>query len=128
MQKFDTKGFRTWIEIDTAAIKHNYTLLRNLLSPHTKFMAVVKSNAYGHYLHDFALEIEKIGADWIGVDSIVEGIALREQGIKIPILVLGYTLPERIEEAANADITLSVATFETLEAVSRLDTKISIHI
>ncbi len=128
MQKLDTSGLRTWIEIDRSAIEHNYKLLRNLLSPNTKFMAVVKSNAYGHCLHDFAVEIEKLGADWVGVDSIVEAVALREEEIRVPILVLGYTLPERVGEAADAGVTLSVATFEALEAVSKLGKKISIHI
>ncbi len=128
MQKPDTKGLRTWIEIDKSAVEHNYKLLRNMLSPKTMFMAVVKSNAYGHSLHDFAREIEKLGADWVGVDSIVEATALRKEGIKIPILVLGYTLPERIEEAADNKITLSVSTFETLEEVSKLKKNLSIHV
>ncbi len=128
MQDSETKGLRTWIEIDRAAIAHNYSLLRSLLSPKTKFMAVVKSNAYGHNFIDFSKEIAKLGADWLGVDSIVEGLALRKEGIKNPILVLGYTLPERLAEAAEAHISLTVSTFETLEAISKLDTALSIHI
>lgn len=128
MQNFDTKGLRTWIEIDKVATAHNYAVLRKLLTPETKFMAVVKSNAYGHCLQDFSLEIEKLGADWIGVDSIVEATALRKEGIRVPILVLGYTLPSRLEEAAEHNITLSVSTFETLEALSKFNQTISIHI
>ncbi len=128
MQSFDTKGLRTWIEIDKAAMAHNYAVLRKLLTPETKFMAVVKSNAYGHCLQDFSLEIEKLGADWIGVDSIVEATALRKEGIKVPIFVLGYTLPSRLDEAAEHNITLSVSTFETLEALSKFNQTISIHI
>lgn len=91
-------------------------------------MAVVKSNAYGHSLVDFSREIEKLGADWIGVDSIVEGLTLRREGIQLPILVLGYTLPERIEEASKENISITVSTFETLEMVSGLQTKLSIHV
>lgn len=127
-QKLDTKGLRTWIEVDTKAVEHNYKLLRGLLSPNTMFMAVVKSNAYGHNFMDFSLEVEKLGADWIGVDSIVEALALRREGIKKPVFVLGYTLPERIEEAAEESITLAVSTFETLEFLSTFSKKISIHV
>lgn len=77
-------------------------------------MSVVKSNAYGHGLWDFAHEMQNLGADWLGVDSIVEGVRLREKGITLPLLVLGYTLPERLEDALAQNISLGVSTFETL--------------
>lgn len=127
----EINGLRTWIEIDRRAIAHNYKILRGLLSPKTRFMAVVKSNAYGHNFIDFSKEMESLGADWIGVDSIVEGLALRKAGIKLPVLVLGYTLPERIIDAANENISIAVSTFETLDAISNIenkDKKLSIHI
>ncbi|MEK7390892.1 MAG: alanine racemase [Patescibacteria group bacterium] len=120
----ELNGLRTWIEIDAKAVAHNYKLLRGLISsvsPKTKFMAVVKSNAYGHGLVDFSKEMEKLGADWLGVDSIVEATALRKAGIKSPILVLGYTLPSRLEEAADENISLTVSTFETLEQIAGLN-------
>ena len=81
-------------------------------------MAVVKSNAYGHSLLDFAKEMET-KADWLGVDSVVEGIALRKAGITIPILVLGYTLPERMQDARNHNLSVSVSTLETLKALAQ---------
>jgi alanine racemase len=61
-------------------------------------MAVVKSNAYGHGLIDFSQAAEKLGVDWLGVDSIVEAESLRRSGLKKPILVLGYTLRDKIED------------------------------
>lgn len=114
-----TQGFRTWIEIDRKAIKKNYGTFRSLVSQKTKLLAVVKSNAYGHSLIDFAREMEKNGADWLGVDSIVEALALRREGIAVPILVLGFTLPNRFGEAAEKNISLSVSNFETLAAISK---------
>ena len=91
------EGLRTWIEIDKKTMRHNYQSIRGTLSPKTKLMAVVKSNAYGHSLVDFSREVVKLGADWLGVDSLVEGVRLREEGITLPILVLGYTLPENFK-------------------------------
>ncbi|MFA6797462.1 MAG: alanine racemase, partial [Candidatus Paceibacterota bacterium] len=99
MDKKLRKGLRTWIEIDKKAIKHNYSVFRSLIPKNTKLLAVVKSNAYGHSLIDFSKEIVKNGVDFLGVDSIVEGLALRREGIKTPILVLGYTLPELFNDA-----------------------------
>ncbi len=112
-------GLRTWIEIDKKSIKHNYDVFRSLIKPKCKLMAVVKSNAYGHSIIDFSKEMEKLGADYFGVDSIVEGIALRKEGIKIPILVLGYTLPEMLEEAVKYNLEITVSTFETLNEIKK---------
>ncbi|MCX6701614.1 MAG: alanine racemase, partial [Candidatus Zambryskibacteria bacterium] len=127
---FDKKGLRTWIEIDTKALSHNYNLLRKIIPKSIKFMSVVKSNAYGHSLVDFALEGQKLGVDWFGVDSIVEATALRDSGIKKPILVLGYTLPEMLIKAMEQDISITVSTFELLDVISKTSFagKIKVHI
>jgi len=117
MKKLQTKGLRTWIEIDRKAVAHNFSVFRSLLQKKTKLMAVIKSNAYGHSFIDFAQEMEKLGADFLGVDSIVEGLALRKEGIKTPILVLGHTLPEMVSLAVSNNISLSVSTFESLEYI-----------
>ena len=112
-------GLRTWIEIDRAAIAHNYKILRGLLPKKTLFMAVVKSNAYGHGLLDFSREIDTLGPDWFGVDSVVEGVALRKAGVTKPMLVLGFTLPENITVALEHKLSLTVSTFETLDAIAK---------
>lgn len=117
MEKKRREGLRTWIEVNKSAIAHNFGVFKSLISKKTKLMAVVKSNAYGHGLIDFSREMEKLGADFLGVDSITEGLALRREGIKLPILVLGYTLPEMIVEAAEKDISLAISTFESLDYI-----------
>ncbi|MDD5068029.1 MAG: alanine racemase [Candidatus Pacebacteria bacterium] len=128
--KNDRMGLRTWIEVDTRAIAHNYEIFRKLIPKSCKLMAVVKSNAYGHSLVDFSKEISKLGADWIGVDSVVEGFALRREGITLPILVLGYTLPELVHEAAEKNISLTVSDLSFFENLpkGKLSQKIHIHI
>ncbi len=128
MNKELRKGLRTWVEIDKKAIAHNYRVFRNLIDKKCKLLAVVKSNAYGHNLMEFAKEQEKLGADFLGVDSVVEALTLRKEGIKIPILVLGYTLPEMISEAVNKNISITVSNFETLSAVIKSKLKTKIHI
>ncbi len=128
MKKELRKGLRTWIEIDKKAIAHNYRVFRNMIDKKCKLLAVVKSNAYGHNIKEFAKEQEKLGVDFLGVDSAVEAIALRRDGIKIPILVLGYTLPEMISETVNKKISITVSNFEALSAVIKSKIKIKIHI
>jgi alanine racemase len=128
--KLDRRGLRTWIEIDKKAIAHNYGVLRKLVPKNTRIMSVVKSNAYGHGLVDFALEGQKLGVDFFGVDSIVEAIALRKSGIKKPILVLGFTLPEMLTIAVEKNISITVSTFELLDFTSKksFKNKIKVHI
>ena len=130
LDKQDRTGLRTWIEINRKAIKHNFGVFKKLIPKKTKLMAVVKSNAYGHGLIDFSKEVERLGADFLGVDSMTEARALRREGVKLPILVLGYTMPELFNEAANHNISLTVSTFETLTAIKRakLTKPLKIHI
>lgn len=113
-------GLRTWIEVRKADLRDNYHTFRNIIKAETRLMAIAKSNAYGHGLIDYALFMESLGIDWFGVDSVVEALALRESGIKKPILVLGYTLPEKITEAFSNKISLTVSSFEALKEFSKL--------
>ncbi|MDQ3076682.1 MAG: alanine racemase [bacterium] len=115
-----TNGLRTWIEISAANLKHNVELFQQQVVPNKKIMAIVKSNAYGHGFVDFAQQLELLKVDHLGVDSISEALRLRKEGITIPILVLGHTLPEWVKEAVDHDITLTVSTMGTLKAWTEL--------
>lgn len=130
VSKKEREGLRTWIEVDRKAIRHNFDVFKKLIGGGTKLMSVVKSNAYGHGLIDFSKEMEKLGTDFLGVDSMTEARALRREGVKIPILVLGYTMPELFAEAARDAISLTVSTFESLDAISKakLSKPLKIHL
>ena len=123
-------GLRTWIEVDRKAVAHNFAVFRGLIPRKTKLMAVVKSNAYGHGLISFSKEVARLGADWLGVDSVTEARALRREGMKLPILVLGYTCPELFAEAAEQDISLTISSFESLTALqkAKCPTPLKVHI
>ncbi|MCM8831621.1 MAG: alanine racemase [Candidatus Omnitrophica bacterium] len=77
-----------WIEVDLKALRDNFFYIKKLLSPRTKIIATVKQSAYGHGLIEVAQELAHIGVDFFGVGSLEEAIALRQAGIKKPILVL----------------------------------------
>lgn len=113
-----SQRFRTWIEVDRRALEHNLLSFRRRLPPGCFVMAVAKSNAYGHGLYDFAPAIEAMAVDWFGVDSIVEAVTLRKIGIRKPILVLGYTLPDRFEEARAHEISLTISNLDNLRALA----------
>jgi alanine racemase len=143
MKKIDHAGLRTWIEIDTKAIKANYKIFRTLVPKNidsaeshrarplgAMICGVVKSNAYGHNFTEFARELEKEKIDMLAVDSIVEALALRTAKIKTPILVLGYTLPEMFTKAVGKNIHLTISSKDALQTFLKSSSakKISIHL
>ncbi len=93
---------RAWVEINLAALSNNIIQIRKLLQAGTEFMAVVKADAYGHGAVSVAQTALKVGASWLGVATVPEGIQLREAGIKAPILILGATYtPGQVEAIAR---------------------------
>lgn len=113
-------SLRTWIEIDTKAVAHNFKLFRKFLGKNVRILAAVKSNAYGHNLMEFSRTLALLGVDWLGVDSLVEGLAIRRGKITTPILVLGHTLPSLFSEARKNDIAVTISSFDALDDVYRL--------
>jgi alanine racemase len=94
------------LTIDLAALRHNYRELRRLLSPGARFLAVVKADAYGHGLLPVARTLAGEGADYLGVASLEEGLALREAGLGLPILLLMGIVPSESDRAVAADLEM----------------------
>ena len=80
---------RAWVEIDLAALAHNVKALKAFVAPHTKLMAVVKADAYGHGAVTVARTALANGADCLAIATLAEGVELRSVGIEAPILILG---------------------------------------
>lgn len=72
-------------------------------------MAVVKAEAYGHGLVKIAKEFSRLGVDWLGVSFLEEGISLRENGITLPILVMGGLVDEQIGKYLDYNLTITVS-------------------
>ena len=80
---------RTWAEIDLDALAHNYQTLRRRTG--TRFVGVVKADAYGHGSVQVSQVLEELGADYLAVSSLDEAMELRAGGITMPILILGQS-------------------------------------
>lgn len=98
----------TWVEINLDSIRANIKSIKNTLSNNVKIMAVVKANGYGHGAFHVAQSALEAGAEYLGVAILDEALALREQGIEAPILVLGWVRPCDINIAADQQISLTV--------------------
>ncbi|MEM5565749.1 alanine racemase [Psychroserpens sp. AS72] len=82
------KARETVLEIDLKALKHNYEYLKSKLNNNTKVLAVVKAFAYGSDADEIAKYLQDLKVDYFAVAYISEGVALRDAGIRTPILVL----------------------------------------
>ncbi|MBO5499450.1 MAG: alanine racemase [Bacteroidales bacterium] len=76
------------LEINLNGCLENYRYFRSRLDASTKLLVLVKANAYGHGAVQFASLMEEAGADYLAVAYPIEGMELRQAGIKSPIMVL----------------------------------------
>jgi alanine racemase len=107
-----------WAEVDLEAIAHNVRELRRITDPGADLMAVVKANAYGHGAVEVTRKALENGADSLGVARIEEGIELRKAGVKESILIFGYTPPALAHKLIAFDLTQTVWSYTTAQALS----------
>lgn len=118
---YSSKGMSNlvWVELDREAPDYNLRELRKGLKKGTILCAVVKANAYGHGMKEMIPLLPS--ADWFAVNSLEEGIELREIGEKRPVLVLGHVPLDVLQEAVARNLDLTVYNRETLETLAQLD-------
>ncbi len=119
---FTNKHRDSWVEVDLGHLEENILnikkCIKNVENKH--LMAVIKADGYGHGSLMSAPTLLACGIDSLAVASIDEGIELRENKIKCPILVLGAVPVWAFEAALNYDIEISVFNDEHIEALKLL--------
>ncbi len=78
----------TTLEINLNSLTHNFNFYKKQIKPGTKVMVMVKAFAYGGGAAEIANHLQTMGADYLAVAFSDEGVALRKQGIRLPIMVL----------------------------------------
>ena len=109
---------RCWAEISLSAIGHNIEEVRKRLAPGVRLLAVIKADAYGHGAVRVGKYLED-RVDYFAVATLEEAVELRENGIRLPILILGYTSPSQYEDLVAFDITQTIYSRETAELLDR---------
>jgi len=110
---------RAWAEVKVSAIQYNCFKFKDLVPSGCKVMAVVKANAYGHGAVNVSKIAEKSGCEYLAVACLDEAEQLREAGIKLPILILGYTPAEFVCRAAELGCTQALVSLEAAREYSR---------
>lgn len=108
-----------WKEIDLAALRDNVALIRRKVAP-SLLMAAIKADAYGHGAVPVARAVLAAGADRLAVATVEEAIELRQTGVAAPILNLGWTAPEQIEQALRYNVQFTVFDYENAVLISTM--------
>lgn len=117
---------RAEARVDLLSITKNVEHLKKIHG--VELLAVVKADAYGHGLVEVAQAAIKGGASWLGVALLEEAIALRDAGIKVPILAWLVQPGSDFETAVAKNIDLAVASMKALQEISAIGGKPRIHI
>ncbi|MBN2408176.1 MAG: alanine racemase, partial [Candidatus Aminicenantes bacterium] len=117
------------IDVNLGRIAWNLAHLKKRVK--VPVMGVVKANAYGHGLVAVAKALEEAGVEALMAGKLQEAIALREAGIRCPILNFGPFDRRDSREIVGRNISQSVYTEEALyleEAAAALDRPAPVHI
>ena len=111
-----------WAEIDLDKLAHNMREIRRVAKSEN-IIAVVKADAYGHGAIDVAPVLLKNGANRLAVAVISEAVELRRSGIECPIMILGFTPPNLIDNILKYNIEQAVYSYEFASELSKMAQK-----
>ena len=104
---------RIYAKIDLDAIAYNLDSMRANLKEGTKMICVIKTDGYGHGALLIARMTEHMDEIWgYAVATAEEADSLRKNGIKKPILILGFTFPEACEQIVREELRPAVFTYD----------------
>ncbi|MGL2896925.1 alanine racemase [Helicobacter pylori] len=113
----------SFVEVNTASLRHNFNAVKSIVPKDACVMAVVKANAYGAG----ALKASEIflqeGANYLGVATLDEALELRSHFSKTPILILGYSPNTNASMLIDNDLSAMVFSLEQAEVFSQMALK-----
>ena len=123
---------RTWAEIDLDHLTHNFEVIRRHVGDKVKLLGVVKADGYGHGAVEIAKRLEQLGAGYLAVSNIDECEELRDSGVTLPILMLGFTPADQTARILQLHMTQAVQSYAIAKEFSdravALGGKMTVHI
>ncbi|WP_266203248.1 bifunctional UDP-N-acetylmuramoyl-tripeptide:D-alanyl-D-alanine ligase/alanine racemase [Pontibacter kalidii] len=115
VQAFQQKVHGTVLEVNLDALVHNLNYYRAKLAPDTRLMVMVKAFAYGSGSFEVANLLQFHRVDYLAVAYVDEGVALRENGITLPIMVMNPS-PDSFAKLRQYSLEPEIYTLEQLQA------------
>lgn len=119
------KHSRVYAQIDLDAIRYNMEQMKARVGKNVGFIAVIKTDGYGHGAVPIAEMLEKDDSVWgYATATLEEALELTDAGIQKPVMVLGCVFPDQYEAMLRAKIRATVYTWEMAKAISDLAVKL----
>ncbi|UOS64091.1 alanine racemase [Helicobacter pylori] len=109
----------SFVEVDTASLRHNFSAVKSIVPKDAHIMAVVKANAYGAGAIKASEIFLQEGANYLGVATLDEALELRSRFSKTPILILGYSPNSNASMLIDNDLSAMIFSLEQAEVFSQ---------
>ena len=113
--------------VDSSKIISNISHLKSLISTESKFMFIVKSNAYGHSLKEIVKNLESY-VDAFGVVRMEEAILVRKATSKPILLMQGIYTESEIKTAKENNIQVVIHKMSQFELIGKNDSELGLWI
>ncbi|MUU31600.1 alanine racemase [Helicobacter pylori] len=113
----------SFVEVNTASLRHNFDAVKNIVPKDACVMAVVKANAYGVGAIKASEIFLQEGANYLGVATLDEALELRSHFSQTPILILGYSPNTNASMLVDNDLSAMVFSLEQAEVFSQVALK-----
>ncbi|WP_283446228.1 alanine racemase [Helicobacter pylori] len=110
----------SFVEVDTASLRYNFSAVKSIVPKDAHVMAVVKANAYGAGAIKASEIFLQEGANYLGVATLDEALELRSHFSKTPILILGYSPNSNASMLIDNDLSAMVFSLEQAEVFSQM--------
>ncbi|UOR86648.1 alanine racemase [Helicobacter pylori] len=113
----------SFVEVNTASLRHNFSAVKRIVPKDAHIMAVVKANAYGAGAIKASEIFLQEGANYLGVATLDEALELRSHFSKTPILILGYSPNSNASMLIDNDLSAMIFSLEQAEVFSQMALK-----
>ncbi|GAA6878063.1 alanine racemase [Helicobacter pylori] len=113
----------SFVEVNSASLRHNFSAVKSIVPKDAHIMAVVKANAYGAGAIKASEIFLQEGANYLGVATLDEALELRSHFSKTPILILGYSPNSNASMLIDNDLSVMIFSLEQAEVFSQMALK-----
>ncbi len=119
----------TYVEIDLKRMEQNAKNIVAKYPEYGTFIGIVKGDAYGHG-YGIVNALYKGGIGYFAVSSMEEAAAFRKENTEAPLLCLEPVAIDRLDEAADLELTLAIPDMEYLKALlnNKCDHPFKLHL
>jgi alanine racemase len=122
----ESRIHQTILEVNLNHLAHNFYTYKKLLKPKVATMAMVKAYSYGSGAYEIAQKLTYLGVDYLAVAYADEGVTLRNQGIKLPIMVMNPDI-NAYHALAQYQLEPEIYSLHTLSEFIRVARETELH-